>query len=387
MKTFYSYSILAALLFASAQTSAASPDELLIESLVDISNSQMNSALSNIDSLLKSNPNFRLANLIKGDILLAHSRPISQLGDVAGAPPDRLQGLRQEALVRMMRQEQRPGTELVPSNLIELRPEQKYAIVADLAKSALYLYRNVDGEPQYVADYYITSGKKSGEKLAEGDERTPIGVYHVTQHLPASKLPAFYGIGAFPISYPNAWDRHEGRSGHGIWLHGPPPDTYTRIPKASSGCVVLANHDLSEIGDILQLGVTPIIISDSINWINRDEETWLRRSINKALEDWRRDWESLDSGAYLKHYSKHFFSDNMGFSKWAQSKAKINSTKSWVKIKISNISAFLYPGKKDLFEVSFDQDYSSSNFHNRMRKRQYWIKEGAAWKIIYEGDA
>ena len=48
---------------------------------------------------------------------------------------------------------------------------------------------------------------------------------------------------------------------------------------------------------------------------------------------------------------------------------------------------FLYPGRNDLAVVTFDQDYSSSNLDNRMRKRLYWIKEGDAWRIIHEGAA
>jgi hypothetical protein len=35
--------------------------------------------------------------------------------------------------------------------------------------------------------------------------------------------------------------------------------------------------------------------------------------------------------------------------------------------------------------INFLQDYSSSNLSNKMRKRQYWIREGGAWKILYEG--
>jgi hypothetical protein len=35
--------------------------------------------------------------------------------------------------------------------------------------------------------------------------------------------------------------------------------------------------------------------------------------------------------------------------------------------------------------VSFDQDYRSNNLSNVMRKRQYWVHEGARWKILYEG--
>jgi hypothetical protein len=51
------------------------------------------------------------------------------------------------------------------------------------------------------------------------------------------------------------------------------------------------------------------------------------------------------------------------------------------------VSVFLYPGRQDLAVVTFDQTYSSSNLDNRMRKRQYWIKESGTWRIIHEGAA
>ena len=35
--------------------------------------------------------------------------------------------------------------------------------------------------------------------------------------------------------------------------------------------------------------------------------------------------------------------------------------------------------------VDFDQDYSSSNLSNHMKKRQYWIKKDNRWQILYEG--
>ena len=48
---------------------------------------------------------------------------------------------------------------------------------------------------------------------------------------------------------------------------------------------------------------------------------------------------------------------------------------------------FLYPGNDDLAVVTFDQDYASSNVDNKMRKRQYWQREGSTWRIVYEGAA
>jgi len=43
------------------------------------------------------------------------------------------------------------------------------------------------------------------------------------------------------------------------------------------------------------------------------------------------------------------------------------------------------PRERDFVVVTFDQDYRSDGLSNVMRKRQYWVKEGAQRKIIYEG--
>ena len=55
---------------------------------------------------------------------------------------------------------------------------------------------NENGLPRLVADYYVTLGKNGVEKTREGDQKTPIGVYHIVANLPRSKLTDFYGAGA-----------------------------------------------------------------------------------------------------------------------------------------------------------------------------------------------
>ena len=239
----------------------------------------------------------------------------------------------------------------------------------------LYLYQNVDGRPRFVADYYVSTGKRDGEKMREGDEKTPIGVYHVTASLPRNKLSDFYGSGAFPISYPNEWDRRHGRNGHGIWLHGTPSDTYSRAPRASNGCVVLANADLDALSKKLQVGLTPVIISEKIEWLSLDDWNAERNALNAEIEHWRSDWESRDTDRYLSHYSKKFSSGNENFAEWERHKRLVNSGKTWIKVKLSNFSMFRDPGKDALVMVTFDQDYRSNNLSNVMKKRQYWIKE------------
>ncbi len=362
-------------------------DALLAKVFEEIENNRLDQALAQVEALLRTKPNFRLAYLIKGDLLLARGRALKTFGNAPNGSRERLDDLRAEAMVRLHAYRQRPPQDQVPRYLMQMRQDQRYAIVVDNKRSRLYLYQNENGRPRFVADYYISTGKRGGEKTREGDEKTPQGVYHVTASLPRKKLTDFYGSGAFPISYPNEWDKRNGRNGHGIWLHGTPSDTYSRAPRASNGCVVLANADLDALSDKLQIGLTPVIISEQVEWLSLDDWNAERNALNAQIERWRSDWESLDTDRYLTHYSKKFSADGEDFSEWGQHKRKVNSGKSWIKLKISNFSMFRNPGKDELVVVTFDQEYRSSNLSNTMKKRQYWTKEGGKWRIVYEGAA
>ena len=244
----------------------------------------------------------------------------------------------------------------------------------------------MNGEPRYVTDFYITIGKLGTEKVAEGDQRTPIGVYFIKTELPRDKLADLYGSGAYPLSYPNEWDRKNKRTGSGIWLHGTPSNTYSRPPRASNGCVVLANEDLDKLAPYLQAGITPVIITNRMIWSDEQDQGG-RTDLLQTVEQWRKDWSSLDTDAYLRHYAPTFSNDSMDYPAWARQKKLVNSAKSWVKVGISNISLFTYPEQPDMVVVNFEQAYSSNNLSNRMKKRQYWMKQNNLWKIIYEGAA
>jgi len=360
-------------------------DALLATVFEEIVGGQMDSALRNVEGLIRVRPNFRLAHLIKGDLLLARARPIDTLGAAPNVPNASVEGLRAEALARIRAYRERPPENSVPRYLLQLRDDQKYAFIVDTRRSRLYLYENDAGTPRFVADYYVSSGKNGTQKVREGDEKTPIGVYHITASLPRQKLSDFYGAGAFPINYPNEWDRIQGRNGHGIWLHGTPSNTYSRPPRSSNGCVVLANADLEEIASKVQIGITPVIISDDVQWLSVDDWAGERRTLDKELERWRADWESLDSDRYLAHYSADFSAPGQNLDGWSRHKRLVNSGKTWIKVKVGNLSMFEDPGKAGLVSVTFDQEYRSNNLSNSVRKRQYWLREADGWRIIYEG--
>lgn len=370
-----------------AKSSTEEVENALVGIFKSIEQTRFDEALARTEALIAARPNYRLAHLIKGDLLLARTRPITSMGAAPNAPQERVRDLREEAIARLKAYRERPPKDQIPRYLLQLRPDQKHAVVVDTKKSRLYVYENVNGQPRFVADYYMSHGKLGIDKLKEGDQKTPIGVYHVTASLPKEKLADRYGDGAFPINYPNDWDRRLGRGGSGIWLHGTGSDTFSRAPRSSDGCVTLTNADLNILRPMIQVGLTPVIISDQVEWLSLDHWNTERESLKQAIEQWRRDWESLNTETYLTHYARSFEGEGMNLRQWSERKRQVNAGKSWVKVALANVSMFRYPGKDDLVVVTFDQDYKSSNLSGSMKKRMYWTKEGGRWKIVDEGAA
>ncbi|HTH94104.1 MAG TPA: L,D-transpeptidase family protein [Rhodocyclaceae bacterium] len=363
------------------------PEAQLTQVFARIEKNQLDLALEQAEALTDKYPTFRLGQLVKGDLLLARAQPISTFGNVNNAPQDKLADLRDEALARLRAYRSQPPANSIPEYLLQLQPEQKYAIVVDTQLSRLYLYQNDDGTPKLINNYYISQGKLGADKFREGDQKTPLGVYRIVGNLTRDKIGDFYGGGAWPLNYPNDWDRRNGRNGHGIWLHGVPSDTYSRPPKASNGCVVLANPDLDTVASHLQIGLTPVVIASSVDWLTPDEWKSERKDILGAIDSWRRDWESRDGQRYASHYSTTFNADGIDYTTWTAQKLAVNASKSWIRVDTDKLTLFRYPGKDDMVVATFMQDYKSNNLNNSMMKRQYWLKENGQWKIIYEGAA
>lgn len=383
-------------------------DRQLASSLLAISQSRMPEALTAVDLLTRQHPNFRLAQLVKGDLLLARAQPLQTLGNPSGRRGADLEQLRDEARQRVRALTDSLPTDQVPAYLLNLDDSYRHALVVDASRSRLYVYANRAGLPVRVADFYVTIGKAGAGKQKEGDNRTPIGIYTISGFKPSSELTDFYGGGAFTLSYPNEWDSRQGRNGHGIWIHGSPSDTYSRTPRASEGCVVLANEDLSRLGQYIQTGKTPVIIAEQVEWVAYDTLDTRRDDLATAIDQWRLDWESRDTSRLLSHYSASFRSGSQDLQAFGASKRKANAAKSWIKVGLDNLSlmlypqgagrgskdaaprdtpsdkASLYPERPDFALVSFEQDYRSNNLNDRTVKRQFWTRENGRWKIIHE---
>lgn len=361
-------------------------ESLLLASLGDLQQNQMNGAMTKLRALIKEQPDFKLAQLIYADLMAAQVGTISAIGNNGQTDPKALQGLISEARARMSVDRYKPQPGTIPGSLLQMSPDQKHVIVVDTGLSRLYLFENHDGVPQLIRDYYVSYGRGGVDKRARGDLKTPLGVYFTTGRLTDEQLPPRYGSGALPINYPNAWDQRLGHTGSGIWVHGSPKDTFSRPPQASEGCLSLSNNHFTELDSIVDLAETPVLIGTSFEWLDQASWKQKQKAFAQVVDGWRKDWESRNTETYLSHYSEQFNNGEVGFKGFAEHKRRVNSSKSYINVDIENLSIYQHPDNPDMFIATFTQNYESDNYSSRSVKRQYWINEAGRWHIAYEGE-
>lgn len=243
---------------------SAQAEKMLIEALRNIQSMQLQEAAALAKSLSDSYPDYRLAQLLSADLLAIKAGNFELIERVHKANPRTVERLKSEAEVRWRHahSDDNQADAVLASSVLKVG-EQPHLVVVNLATSRLYLYENRAGQLNLLANYYISMGTGGAGKQREGDRKTPIGVYHIVDWVPGERLADLYGTGALPLNYPNIWDQALGRTGHGIWLHGTPSNTFSRPPQSSQGCVVLNNQEMESLVSQFNIAMaTPVIILD-----------------------------------------------------------------------------------------------------------------------------
>jgi len=124
----------------------------------------------------------------------------------------------------------------------------------------LVLLRN--GE--VLKSYRISVGRNPGQKVRQGDNRTPEGTYVIDWRNPESRFHK-----ALHISYPNWCDRENARRsgappGGEVMIHGLPRDFEDlgeshAVRNWTKGCIALSNAEMDEIWLLVSDG-TPVEI-------------------------------------------------------------------------------------------------------------------------------
>ncbi len=359
-----------------------------------ISQGQHRQALARAEELVREYPTFHLAHLVYGDLLSIQMRPVRQLGDVpdtnATAAAQQLATLREESRRRILALTERPPEGTVPSQFVALAPSSRHAIAVDASKSRLYLFENESPAPagsllapppkfKLLGDFYISVGLLGIEKSAEGDKRTPLGVYYITSTLNPATLPDLYGIGALPINYPNPLDIQRGKTGGGIWLHGTPRDQFVRAPQASDGCVVLSNPDLQKLLSTVQIRTTPVVIAPELQWVQPAALDTERSAFEASLESWRK----AKSEGRLDQLKDFYSVKGNGSQVWSRVESDLRALRSARGIELKDVSALRWKDSQDTMVVTFGEVMQGQA--KGVTRRQYWAREHNQWKIFFEG--
>jgi murein L,D-transpeptidase YafK len=278
-----------------------------------------------------------------------------------------------------------------PTSLIKLDPVfAHHVLVAEKSTHMLYLYENREGQAHLLKSYQMATGKNAGNKIFQGDHRTPEGIYFITDFIPKEDLlkrygkeGEIYGVGSFVMDYPNPIDRRQGKTGGGIWVHS--TNDETRIEKGldSRGCIVTANENLKEISQYIELDRTAVVIVHHLDYLRSDTWKSEARALENSFEVWLKAWQEENIEAYLASYHPNFTDSVRGDVKqFSQYKRAVFSNPGKPEINAQHVSILR---SEDYATVSFVQDYRSPSINDRGRKVLYFKRdEYYQWKIISE---
>ena len=257
-----------------------------------------------------------------------------------------------------------------------------YALVVNKKYQELHLYQGSPDGPSLQKKFRCTTGKNNnGTKNREGDKKTPNGVYFFRGILDDDQLPEKYGVRAFTMDYPNAFDRLLNKTGYGIWLHAVDEEARVEISYDTEGCVVVTNEDILELSELIALNATPIIIDDTISTASEDNLRDEREKILELVHDWADAWQNKDIDRYMDCYDERFHSYGRTKSQQRSYKENLNRVYKTIEVNLSDIRIYSY---HDYYVVGFIQEYRSDRFYAKGPKKLYLSKAEDGVRIFAE---
>ena len=219
-------------------------------------------------------PKYALAQLLSAelestaafqDVRAADLKPMSQqLMDLLSEAQTRLKSAQKKELDNEITTSQKLS--VLPDTVIQVGKNLSSLLIVDLELSTVNHIVGNDQSPTLIRQHYIGSGKGGYGKQVEGDNKTPLGVYTITGKRSDAGLPDLYGSGALTLDYPNALDRHLGKTGYGIWIHGIPHAQRSRAPRSSEGCVTMSNDHMTSLMNQVNPTETLVILTHGLHF-------------------------------------------------------------------------------------------------------------------------
>lgn len=272
-----------------------------------------------------------------------------------------------------------------PAYLLRVPPSVKAVFVAEADAATLRRFGVTASGETYNDARYMSVGQRGVGKEKPWDGRTPLGIYFVNDQLDTSRLHEKYGVLAFPLDYPNVWDRHNKRSGDGIWIHGVLPGGDRRPPFDTDGCIALPNDELLLLENEFVPLVTPVIITRTIEWVDRQQLEQTRAELEAALDDWSTSYRDGDLHLFLSLYASDFSYRGMSRSRWESFRTQSIRRAPISEITLTDILLLEDPEDRGLFLSRFRQTVLQDERTSTTTKRLYWRRsEDGDLRIVAE---
>jgi murein L,D-transpeptidase YafK len=270
----------------------------------------------------------------------------------------------------------------LPAYMLQVPAGIGAILVAETDTATLYRF---DSDSGVSDERYMSIGQNGVGKRRPWDRRTPLGIYFVVEQLDTKRLHERYGAAAFPLDYPNIWDRRNRRGGDGIWIHGVDPNGGQRPPLDTDGCIALPNDELLAIEDEFVPLVTPVIITRRISWMNPEQIAAIRLELESALKNWETSFRSGDLHSYLSLYADDFEYRGMKRADWSAFRLQTFSNRPIREFEIQDILLLADPEDDSLYLSRFQQRIIDDHNTVTTIKRLYWRRsEDGKYLIVAE---
>ncbi|NCN41606.1 L,D-transpeptidase family protein [bacterium] len=249
-------------------------------------------------------------------------------------------------------------------------PQEEFYIFVNKEANTLSL-RSVLEPKKILKTYSAISGFNAGDKIAEGDRKTPEGIYVTTGRVSESQLyKPLHGPAGIALNYPNPVDRINKQTGSGIWIHGVKDDSRLLKRFDTRGCVAVANENILKLVNWFVPNKTVVVVVDKElprnNWGLQDADSILEQRV----KEWATAWSSQMTEEYIQLYHPDFRSKNMNRTQWKNYKASLNKRYKYIQVEVSNIRTYKH---SKYWMTQFDQRYESNLFKSFAVKRLYWV--------------
>ncbi|MGL4722797.1 MAG: L,D-transpeptidase Cds6 family protein [Desulfovibrionaceae bacterium] len=240
----------------------------------------------------------------------------------------------------------------------EFLPED--LLYVDKKSQTCYIYK---GNGLDIVKYTCATGQVDGDKVIEGDKKTPEGLYFVTSSIFGGLDFAEYGSRAFPVNFPNPIDQVLKKTGYGIWVHG---RGKTLELKSTRGCVAFSEEIIKKLSPIFVKSY-PVIIGDTVV-LSKENAPAIFATVEGNVLKWRDAWTDR-SDNFIKLYSKQ----RASYDSFVKNKRSLFSRFPFVYNIIEKVNIVEHA---PYFVTWFRQYYYAPNMVVEGERRLYWQKNG-----------